>query len=666
MTATATTHDGLATLDAALALHDAGCSVVRVTPDGSKRPMGGWKAYTETRADRDTVTAWFAGGHPGVGVVTGAVSGNLELLELEGRAVHTGLHTELAQLAADSGLGDLWNRILGGYCETSPAGGLHFLYRVDGTIPGNTKLAREADGKLPLIETRGEGGFVVVAPSSGPVHPTGKPWTLLTGGPATIPTLTVDEHEQLHILARCLDRAPQPQPAPETAFAAPGNTPAAGTSPGDDYNSRATWDQLLGGHGWRRAFTRGNTTHWTRPGKNTGTSATTGYGDRGDWLYVFTTGTELPTEQALSKFAVYAHLEHRGDFRAAAAALKTAGYGTPPAERNLRIVAADAADTTDTTDTGPARHIRPTLASRLIDRGGLNNLPRPEPLIDDTIDRRTVSLLAGYWGTGKSFIAQDWAACVATGKPWQGRPVATGRVLYIAAEGAYGLSGRLDAWEYAWRHKIPHTVYNVLPMPVNLLDRVSVAELCDIAAGHTLVVVDTLARCLVGADENSAKDMGSAVDALYTIREATGDGTVLAVHHTGKDRTTVRGSSALEAGVDTIYTTEGDARLIKLERTKRKDGPLDDILQLQLQPTAESVVVVNTSGADLRDRENRLLDVFRLNFAATGASKSDLRAVADMPPATFHRALNDLLARGLVRNTGTDHRPFYVKGGEPS
>ena len=199
----------------------------------------------------------------------------------------------------------------------------------------------------------------------------------------------------------------------------------------------------------------------------------------------------------------------------------------------------------------------------------------------------------------------------------------------------------------------------MLPVPVNLRDAGQVAELCELAAGCSLVVIDTLARCLVGADENSARDMGEAVDALYRLRDATGDGTVLAVHHTGKDGETTRGSSALEAGVDTVYKTKGDARLIELERTKRKDGPTEDRLQLCLKPVAESCVIVSTQGVDMTPSADALLSTFRATFADTGATKAELRTVADMAPASFHRALNDLLRAGALVNTATGQRPFY-------
>jgi hypothetical protein len=302
---------------------------------------------------------------------------------------------------------------------------------------------------------------------------------------------------------------------------------------------------------------------------------------------------------------------------------------------------------------------RTPLRERLLGREALAHLPEPEPLITDTIDRRTVAVIAGHFGSLKSFVLQDWAASIATGRNWMNRPVHQGSVLYVAAEGAHGLHPRFTAWEYGWRRNIPDDQLAVLPEPVNLLDATAVAELCGLAAGRTLVVIDTLARCLVGADENSARDMGIAVDALYRLRDATRGGTVAVAHHTGKDRSTIRGSSALEAGVDTVYTTEGDSRLMKLSRTKRKDGPKDDQLQVRLNPVLESGVIVSAIATDMNGRARDLMSVFVSAFSATGATKAELRTAADMPPATFNRSLNELVNAGALVNHGTDARPHY-------
>jgi len=174
-----------ATLTTALRFLAEGISVVPVANDGSKRPALSWQKYQEQLPTADELLLWFKHDVDGIGVITGKVSGNLEMLELEGRAVSQKMHLDIAEIANNSGLSELWQRLNAGYVEMTPSGGLHWLYRViDGEIPGNTKLARkpgENGGVDVFAETRSEGGFTITAPSGGLTHPNGGNWTLIGG-----------------------------------------------------------------------------------------------------------------------------------------------------------------------------------------------------------------------------------------------------------------------------------------------------------------------------------------------------------------------------------------------------------------------------------------------------------------------------------------------------
>jgi hypothetical protein len=307
----------------------------------------------------------------------------------------------------------------------------------------------------------------------------------------------------------------------------------------------------------------------------------------------------------------------------------------------------------------------PVLADALLSRSALLHLPDPEPLIDDVLDQGTVALLYGKWGTLKSFIAFDCAASVATGRSWQHRHTEQRRALYVAAEGAHGLKGRTDAWETGWHTTIPDGALDILPQPVNLTRPIDVANLAALISwgGYGFVVIDTLARCMVGADENSAKDCGEVVDALHRLRQQTpgGRGVVLGVHHTGKDGKTFRGSSVFEAGADTVYSTTRDGATIILDREKRKDGPQVDMHRLKLEPvdaTGSGIISVSR-GVEPNDRAETLLSHFRSHFGDRGAYTTQLLEVAEMPRSTFFRALSDLLKRGDLINEGTDKKPFY-------
>lgn len=329
-------------LDAALAWRHAGCSVIPVKTDGTKMPAIAWKTYQAEPASEAVVTDWFASDHyDGLGIICGAVSGHLEMFEVEGRAVAEILPA-FRDAMRDNGYGDLLDKLNTGFLEQSPSGGLHWLYRVDGEARRNLKLARRpatpdelaadpADKVKVLLETRGEGGYVVVAPSAGRTHPTGKAWAFLVGSPATIPTISTGERDALHAIASMFDTMPTAEPVPASVQLPGQNT---GRRPGDDYNARASWDDILTPRGWTKArHFGGNCYGWTRPGKalRDGISATTGRND-GDNLFVFSSSTEFDTERAYSKFSAYTLLDHNGDYSTAAKTLRSNGYGTPPPE----------------------------------------------------------------------------------------------------------------------------------------------------------------------------------------------------------------------------------------------------------------------------------------------------------------------------------------------
>ena len=231
------------------------------------------------------------------------------------------------------------------------------------------------------------------------------------------------------------------------------------------------------------------------------------------------------------------------------------------------------------------------------------------------------------------------------------------------------MKARTQAWEIGWRTETSDEELLILPRAVNLTNYGEIRELAALIdwGGYGLVLIDTLARCMVGADENSAKDCGIVVDALTRLREATpeGRGTVVGVHHTGKDGKTFRGSSVFEAGAETVYSVNRDGGLILLDREKRKDGPQADSHRLKLEQidgTTSCVIGIenlSTWGVDKSDRGARLLSTFVHHFVHTGATKAELRLVAEMPPATFHRALSDLIKSGDLVNEGSDRRPFY-------
>ncbi|MGW1219498.1 DUF927 domain-containing protein [Streptomyces californicus] len=351
---------------------DAGLCVLPIKADGSKKPLVGWMDYKVTRTTPEQHDGWFSGDKPrGIAVVYGAISGNVELIEFEGIAIREGVLNAVTTIMNDSGLGKPWADILGGWVTESPSGGRHYRVRVQGgDVPGNLKLAsrlaredeytdadRQRLREKPnarivrvLIETRGEGGYGLVEPSGGSVHATGRPYVRVAGGPATMPVLDADTVTAIREVCRMVDKLPLPEVAKTAPRPAP-RRPDGALRPGDDYEARATWEEILRGI-FRPISTRGEETIWGWADGVGGVKATTGRGGA-DRLYVFATGSEFQAEVPYSKFGAYALLEHNGDHKAAARALAHKGYGGRP------LASVGTASRTATT---PAPSAAPTLA----------------------------------------------------------------------------------------------------------------------------------------------------------------------------------------------------------------------------------------------------------------------------------------------------------------
>ncbi len=307
---------------------------------------------------------------------------------------------------------------------------------------------------------------------------------------------------------------------------------------------------------------------------------------------------------------------------------------------------------------------RETLRSRLLTPDQLDRLPPPEPLVEGILIRNTLAAIYGKPGSGKSFAGLDIALCVATGTWWFGRSVHRGGVVYIAAEGSAGLPQRKRAWEQA-RHVLVTDGIHWLPMAVNLLDAEWSQALVQLVAElqPVLVIIDTVARSMVGGDENAPKDMGRLVDNADRIRLAS-RATVFLVHHSPKEGESLRGHSSLEGAVDTALEVKGDGSSVVIRSTKQKDIVKADPIYLRLAAVGDSAALYCHSGApdegDLAKSEAALLEAVMGAAGSDGLSTTALLKVSELPDTTFYRARKTLLRRGLIINVGTGKAPRYT------
>lgn len=357
----------------------AGVSVIPILDNQTKRPVIRWSPYQAVAPTLAEVDEWWGNGKPyGLALICGAVSGNLEMTEIEGRAMVSDKLADLINRMDELGVGHIWDLLYGpeGFTEVSPSGGLHFLYRIsDHQVPGNTKIASSEDG-LCLAETRGHGGYVITAPTPGICHPSGEPWLLREGQYGILPTITWEERNRFHEALRlALDESPATSVAVAvvpTFTSTPTITTAStadSLSPGDDFEACTGWATILEPHGWTLESRHANgELHWTRPGKHRkdGSSATTGHANDRDRLFVFSTSTQFASQTSYTKFGAYTILNHSGDYTAAARELARRGYGSKSVPAALDTLNREqlAEDTFSQDDIGNAHRLKVQVGDR--------------------------------------------------------------------------------------------------------------------------------------------------------------------------------------------------------------------------------------------------------------------------------------------------------------
>ena len=278
---------------------------------GEKRPaVAAWRDYQKRRPTEKEIAAWFANAHEALCIVAGAVSGNLECLDFDAGG-------ECFEPWTEAIPPELFGRLV---VERTPSGGCHVVYRCETPVAGNLKLAEGERNKkrATLVETRGEGGLFLCAPSPG--------YRLVQGSFDSIPTIAADERNVLLDAARALSEVSGTAPSASPPHAAPTPSSAFDERPGDAYNGdAAAFYGLLERHGWKFLGKKGENESWQRPGKSgNGLSATF----NGVNFHVFSSNANpFPPGFNGSPFTVYALLEHGGDVTAAAKALLAEGYG---------------------------------------------------------------------------------------------------------------------------------------------------------------------------------------------------------------------------------------------------------------------------------------------------------------------------------------------------
>jgi DNA-binding transcriptional ArsR family regulator len=323
-----------------------------------------------------------------------------------------------------------------------------------------------------------------------------------------------------------------------------------------------------------------------------------------------------------------------------------------------RRAAAMGSDLIHPTDDDFRQIAQTSRLTRFLTAEEVENLPQPVFQVGELWTVGGLVVPFGPPGVGKTFLTLDAALSMGTGMRYHGQESKRAPSVYVAAEGSGGMGGRVRAWK---EHRGWYGAAGVhfLTQPVNLLSPADVetflGELLSLDERPGAVVFDTLARCMIGGDENSALDMGRAIDAADRIRHTTG-ATVILVHHTNKGGDLERGSTALRGAADTMLSIKDEDGTIIVRCEKQKDAEPFKPLHLRLLRVGTSCVTERATEEwhlrtqELTPAQRQVLDEWHQMAPSTGLTASKAEELTTLPRRTFYRARKALCDAGYLES----------------
>jgi hypothetical protein len=626
--------------------------------------LSGWKQYQQRLPYDSELQSWFSGSNNGICIVAGKVSGNLEMIDFDLQAQAYQRWYDLVQSQSPGLIDKL-------VIERSQSGGLHVIYRCETEICGNMKLAqqkvtvpseaeaevcgknykprKDKDGDwfilLTLIETRGEGGLFLCAPSAG--------YELIQGEFTAIPVLTSGERDILLEAAWSLNEfipEPTPEPVPEPVT----TLTNSGLRPGDDYNARGDVKALLQSHGWT-CVKAGENEYWRRPGKTLGWSATL----KNRVFYVWSTNANpFEAEKPYSPFSVYTLLEHNGDFGQAARALASQGYGQREQDNSdvdlSGIVNKDLASKSEEWQDDAV-----CLSDLITDFHGLN-----PPIIHGLLrEGETMNIIAAP-KVGKSWLVNSLSIAIATGLDWLGFKVEQGPVLVIDNE-LHVNTLTYRYMELAKAMKLNPKLFSqqvkIKSLRGQLKDLMALGQYFGRLKPNTykVIILDAFYRTL--PDKTDENDNG-AIARLYNSLDCLAmylNCAFVLIHHTSKGNQSQKSITDVGAGagsqsraVDThvILRPHEDADKIVMDAAVRSWAPLESLVLRKQHPLFE----VDTSadptallGAE-KKRESKK-EVILNEFVDTCIGSQDPCLMSDIARlASQHYDLSERKSKAMV------------------
>lgn len=305
------------------------------------------------------------------------------------------------------------------------------------------------------------------------------------------------------------------------------------------------------------------------------------------------------------------------------------------------------------------------LTWQIVDVQGLYAQPQMRWLIRDRLPAEGLAMIFGQSGSFKSFLALALAIHVAQRES----------VLYIAAEGKYGMPARVQAYEQHFGVKLANLFFCL-----GAVDMFNNSELTlfkrEAARVHpALIVVDTFAMCVGMADENSTSDMKRIVENCQRISQEF-QCAVLIVHHTNKEGKLERGNQSLRNACDVVIRLSKQDDTLKVESQKMRDKTKFPTYYMKALPVelgyadldgepVSSVVLLPAESVQQTTTDNLTemqRDVLEAIADEPYASSADIAAITDIARGTVNNILRRLTQLGNLKAWNGKTRELTEQG----
>lgn len=286
----------------------------------------------------------------------------------------------------------------------------------------------------------------------------------------------------------------------------------------------------------------------------------------------------------------------------------------------------------------------------------LHRIPQAIALIRDVLFVNTLHQFFGAPGSAKSFILLDIACTVAQ----------TYRVIYVAAEAIEDYEARVNAWSAHYSMPVENLFF--WREPLRLGDSADVERFITAiqVIGPALIVLDPLADCMTGLDENTASDMGIAIGAMNTIRRVT-HAAIAIVHHTGWNDERERGHSVLRGACRIVVKIEmRDDGQIRFSCVKKNQGVKFTPRLFRLVAAGEMGGVlplpahlVLTGRTKPTERMLRVMEALTTEPLRKGATHTQLMQDTNIAAGTLNRVLTVLTESGFIRSWEKGRAVYY-------